>query len=196
MRRLLFLLGAAFFLSPPARAADCAGVGFADMLWVRFAKAPGAVAFTGGKSRIAVARGELLALGVISDAQVCAEALKSGRSGWLPNDSLEKIVRINDTGSFVGDWRRGAAALRIDWRDDGRLIVEATGAGSVAGDMDMRDGVGLFYGEGVDPENMEAPGCRVRMARGGELLLVRDNGQCGGGLAGTYASVRSAARAK
>ena len=45
--------------------------------------------------------------------------------------------------------------------------------------MDMRDGLGLYFASGVDPEKLDTPGCRVRMARLGEDLLVRDNGQCG-----------------
>ncbi|MBB4198372.1 hypothetical protein CCR94_22540 [Rhodoblastus sphagnicola] len=187
MRRLLFPLGVALSLATPARAAGCAGVTFADMAFVRFGKAASAVAFVGGKSRSTVARGELLALGALADAQVCAETLKGGRAGWLPNDSLDKIARVNDTGSFVGGWRRGAASLGINWRDDGRLTIEARGAGSFSGDMDMRDGIGLFFGEGVDPEDPATPGCRVRMARGGDVLLVRDNGQCGGDFNGIYA---------
>ena len=189
MRRLLLLLGAALFLTSPACAADCAGVTFDDMLFVRFGKTSGAapVAFAGGKSRASVGRGELVALGASSGAQVCGEKLKGQGAGWLPADALEKIARINDTGAFVGAWRRGAAEIRVNWLDDGRLTVEGRGAGAFSGEMDMRDGIGLFFGEGADPENPETPGCRVRMARGGEALLVRDNGQCGGAFGGIYA---------
>jgi hypothetical protein len=186
MRRLVHLLGAALLLSAPARAADCTGVTFADMPWLRFGKPTGAsLAFSGGKQQ--VPRGEFLALGPSSGAQVCAERVKGQGAGWLPADALDIVARVNDTGSFVGAWRRGAAQIRIHWLDDGRLSVEASGAGSFAGDMDMRDGIGLFFGEGVDPDAPDAQGCRVRMARGGEVLVVRDNGQCGGGFGGTYA---------
>ena len=88
---------------------------------------------------------------------------------------------------FVGSWRRGAAAIRISWLEDGRLTIQGSGAGAFSGDMDMRDGIGLYFAEGVDPDMPEAPGCRLRMARGGETLMVRDNGQCGGGFGGIYA---------
>jgi len=185
MRRLIFSFGAAMSLTAPALAADCAGVTFADIPWLRFGKPSSSLHFANGKH--AVARGEFVALGASSGAQVCAEKVRGQGAGWLPAASVEIVARINDTGSFVGAWRHGATSIRIAWQDDGRLTV----AGAFSGDMDMRDGVGLFYGEGVDPEIPDAPGCRVRMARGGDVLLVRDNGQCNGAFNGAYARDKS-----
>jgi hypothetical protein len=170
---------------PQERPTTCRGVAFADMLWVRFGKPSAPVAFVG--SRAALGRADLVALGAHSGAQVCAEKLKGSGVGWLPSDALEKIARINDLGSFVGTWRRGAAEIRITWLDDGRLTVDGRGAGAFSGEMDMRDGIGLYDGEGA-----ETRGCRVRMARGGDILLVRDNGQCGGGFGGIYARAAEA----
>jgi hypothetical protein len=196
MRRLTLLTGAALLLASPVFAADCAGVGFADMPYVRFAKPSGAapVAFAGGKHGATLGRQDVVALGAVSGAQVCAEKLKGHGSGWLPADALEIVPRINDTGAFAGEWRRGAATIRIDWHEDGRLTVEGRGAQAFSGDMDMRDGIGLYAAQGADPEKPEAPGCQLRMARGGEDMLVRDNGQCGGGFSGVYTRVKAAAR--
>ena len=90
MRRLIFSLGAALILTAPALAADCAGVTFADMTSLRFGKPSGAsVVFTGGKH--AVARGEFVALGASSGAQVCAEKMKGQGTGWLQADLLEVV---------------------------------------------------------------------------------------------------------
>jgi hypothetical protein len=193
MRRLIYSFCAALFLTAPALAADCTGVTFADMPWLRFGKPTGA-SVSGGK--LTAARGELLALGASSGAQVCAEKVKGSGAGWLAADTLEIVPRINDTGSFVGSWRHGATVIRITWQDDGRLTVQGAGAGAFSGDMDMRDGVGLYFGDGVDPDTPDAPGCRLRMARGGETLVVRGNGQCGGALNGTYAREKDKAVAR
>lgn len=193
MRRLIISFGAAFISMAPALAADCAGVPFADMPWLRFGKPTGASA-SGGK--LSVGRGELVALGASSGAQVCAEKVRGQGAGWLPANALDIVPRINDTGSFVGSWRRGGAVIRITWQEDGRLTVQGSGAGTFSGDMDMRDGIGLYFGDGVDPDTPEAPGCRLRMARGGEILLVRDNGQCGGAFNGAYAREKDKAAAR
>jgi len=195
MRRLFISLGAALLFSAPVQAADCAGVTFADMAWLRFGKPSGA-SLSFGAGKVSVAHGEILALGASADSKVCAEKIKGSGAGWLPADKIEVVQRINDTGSFVGAWRRGAAHIRIKWQEDGQLVVEGSGAGSFSGDMDMRDGLGLFFAEGVDPEAPDTPGCRLRMARGGEVLVVRDNGQCGGSFGGTYAREKERAAAR
>ena len=193
MRRLFLLTGAALLAASPAFAADCAGVGFADMPDVRFGKPSTAqVAFIGGKGSLG--RHDLVALGAVAGTQVCAEKLKGHGAGWVEASALEIVPRINDTGAFAGDWRRGATTIRVNWLEDGRLTVEAHGGGTLAGDMDMRDGLGLYFASGVDPEKLDTPGCRVRMARLGEDLLVRDNGQCGAAFGGTYAREKAAAR--
>ena len=193
--------------SAPAHATerDCAGPDFDSVLTQRFGKIAGAapVGFiaNGAKNpacpgaepvcrdKARAARGDLLALGPTFGVYVCAEKVKGQGAGvgWLPAASIDNVQRINDTGSFVGAWRRDTVEIRIVWQPDGHLTGEGlANPGAFAGDMDMRDGIAQFYGEGADPENPEALGCRIRMARAAEVMVVRDNGQCSGDFGGTY----------
>jgi hypothetical protein len=212
--RRAFLLGAALAMAAPAHAGerDCAGLAFDDMRLIRFGKVAAPVNFVANgakdpacpsaearcRDKAQVARGDLLALGVTLGEHVCAEKVKGvAHAGWLPAQNLDKSPRVNDAGAFVGAWRRGAAEIRIAWLEDGRLTVEGrAGNGAFSGDMDLRDGVAIFDGEGVDSENRASPGCRVRMARGGDVLVARDNGQCGGGFGGTFIRTNAPPSAK
>ena len=88
------------------------------------------------------------------------------------------------TSDWIGSWHHPGGAIEIKPGDGGKLRVEGgMTLPTPAGDFQNGD-----FKAQVAPQNALAftdegaygDGCHVRMYRIGELLLVEDNGGCGG----------------
>lgn len=113
--------------------------------------------------------------------------------GWLPSAALTQVAPAAATGTsdWLGTWDQPHATIEIKPGGlGGRLIVEGIAVFPTAHDfhngaidaqvMPEKDSI-AFLDDGWMPfETKCESGCRVRMRRVGSLLLVEDNGDCGG----------------
>jgi hypothetical protein len=113
--------------------------------------------------------------------------------GWLPSAALTPVAptAARSPSDWLGKWDQRYAGIEI--KSDGlggRLQIEGIAAYPTARDyhtgainaqvMPGKDSIS-FLDDGWMPfETQCDSGCRVRMHRIGELLLVEDNGDCGG----------------
>jgi hypothetical protein len=154
--------------------------------------------------------GDLFILGARLGGFACADYArgKAARAGWLPFESIETVAPLSDPSAFAGVWKRPVAEIAIAWKD-GKLTADAlatfgandpdrrghgaVNTGEFEGVLSLNGGQAEFNDETVDPKDPHSFGCRVRLARAGDLLFVRDNQQCGGfnvSFDGTYSRKR------
>ncbi len=142
-----------------------------------------------------VVAGDLLVLGAKQGDYVCADydGGKGDRGGWLPAAAIEPAPVETDAAAWVGKWKRVEAEIRIAWQGDGlnaegdatfgaldpaRVRRGGVNVGDFSGSLTFKDGHGSITDKDADPKDSFA--CRLRLARSGPFLFVRDNMQCGG----------------
>lgn len=140
--------------------------------------------------------GDLVVLGVKRGDFICVDYDngKGDRGGWLPALAIEPAPLVADPAGWAGKWSRVEAEIRIDETDGGlqaqgsatfgaldpaRVKRGAVNSGEFSGALALKDGQAGFTDKEADPKNPDAS-CRLRFARAGDALFVRDNMQCGG----------------
>ncbi|WP_291688253.1 hypothetical protein [Bradyrhizobium sp.] len=113
-------------------------------------------------------------------------------TGWLPGTALTPVApmpspKISD---WLGTWSHPGGGVEITRGAGGKLHIEGvmlvpagktTNNGVIEAQATPQNDTIAFVNDGSVPfENMDEPGCRVRMQRIGPWLLVEDNGDCGG----------------
>src|SRR5580700_10679900 len=85
-------------------------------------------------------------------------------NGWFPLASLAAVapMRAPRTADWMGTWSHPGGEIRIEAGDSGKLAILA------------------FADDGSKPFGKDEDDCQVRMQRVDALLIVEDNGSCGG----------------
>lgn len=147
------------------------------------------------REKVYVVPGDLLVLGPTHGEFVCADydGGKGDRGGWLPSAAIEPAPMQSDAAAWLGKWKRIEAEIRIQKNggglkaegdatfgtlDPARLHRGGVNVGDFSGALAVTDGQAVIADESADPKDNF--GCKVWLARSGEFLYVRDNGQCGG----------------
>jgi hypothetical protein len=141
--------------------------------------------------------GDLVLAGKTRGAFTCvayqAQKKPSWTVGWLPSTALAPVapMRATTLSDWLGDWDQPHAGIEIKRGGiGGRLKIEGIAAykgarevhtGAIEAQvMPDKDSI-AFLDDGWMPFATSCDsGCKVRMHRIGELLLVEDNGNCGG----------------
>jgi hypothetical protein len=139
--------------------------------------------------------GDLVVLGAKFGDYVCAD-YDGGRGdlgGWLPAAAIEPAPAETDPAAWIGDWKRVEAKIKIRKGDEGltaegdatfgaldpsRVKRGAVNVGEFSAPLLIKDGNASLIDKDADPKDSFA--CRLRFARSGSFLFVRDNMQCGG----------------
>ena len=147
--------------------------------------------------------GDLVLVGRTHGEFTCASYLspKTGKSNkapgwirdWLPSAALAPVAAAAAPGpsDWIGSWEQRYAGIEIKPGGfGGRLQIEGIAAYPTARDFHTgaidaqvvpgRDSIALLNDGWLPFETQCDSGCRVRMHRVGPLLLVEDNGGCGG----------------
>ncbi|MDI9847624.1 hypothetical protein QM467_06055 [Rhodoblastus sp. 17X3] len=174
MRRLAFVLGAAFsliggasFAAPASEDRFCSGASFsdtpalnvgrikADAGKVNFRKngdAANACPSTGAdcQEKAYLVPGDLVVLGVTKGDFVCVdyETAKGSRGGWLPASAIEPAPAATDPTSWAGKWKRIEANISIETAGGGLKAEGSASFGSLDPDRVKRGAVnsGEFSG--------------------------------------------------
>jgi len=116
----------------------------------------------------------------------------SWTNGWLPATSLSPVVPVPAParGDWTGDWRHASGAITITNGANGSLTIHGEAYYQAAQDVhtgviDARakpaQGLLAFADDGsVAFDKANAESCLVRIQRVEALLVVEDNGSCGG----------------
>jgi hypothetical protein len=153
------------------------------------------------RSNAYLVTGDLVLVGQTRGAFTCvsyqtphpSRKLPGWTRGWLPSTALTPVPPTAAPGpsDWLGRWDQHYAGIEIKPGGlGGRLRIEGIAAYPTAHDFhtgaidaEVRPGADsiAFLNDGWMPfETQCDSGCRVRMHRIGELLLVEDNGDCGG----------------
>jgi hypothetical protein len=146
--------------------------------------------------------GDLLLVGKTRGAFSCSsyqsatDRTQSWTVGWLPSASLTPVqpARAAETADWIGRWMHAGGTITIskgrrgNLRIRGEHVYPATRnvhSGVIGATAQPAHGLVQFAGDGRAPfnaANSEAGSCLVRMQRIAELLVVEDNGHCGGSM--------------
>ncbi len=140
--------------------------------------------------------GDLVALGAKRGAFVCVDfdqgqgdRGQGDRAGWLPSQAIDPAPLATDPAQWLGDWKRVEADISIAQARDGlfargeatfgardpeKIKRGAVHTGAFVGPLTLKDGKATL----LDSSDVSA--CALRLARAGDFLFVRDNGNCGG----------------
>jgi hypothetical protein len=153
------------------------------------------------RSNAYLVTGDLVLVGQTHGAFTCVSYQTRQRSkklpgwtiGWLPSAALTPVAPTAAPGpsDWLGNWDQRYAGIEIKPGGlGGRLRIEGIAAYPTARDYhtgaidaEVKPGTDsiAFLNDGWMPfETQCDSGCRVRMHRIGPLLLVADNGDCGG----------------
>jgi hypothetical protein len=153
------------------------------------------------RSNAYLVTGDLVLVGQTRGAFTCVSYQTRSRSkklpgwtrGWLPSATLTPVApaAAPAPSDWLGNWDQRYAGIEIKPGGlGGRLRIEGIAAYPTARDYhtgaidaEVRPGTDsiAFLNDGWMPfETQCDSGCRVRMHRIGDLLLVEDNGDCGG----------------
>jgi len=128
--------------------------------------------------------------------QSAADRRQNWTVGWLPSASLTPVqpARALRTADWIGRWIHAGGAITISRGRRGSLRIRGehvypaaqnVHSGVIAADAKPARGLIQFADDGstsFDAASAEAGSCLVRMQRIAELLVVEDNGHCGGSL--------------
>ena len=145
--------------------------------------------------------GDLVLVGRTRGAFTCVSYLSTNRSkkvpgwtiNWLPSAALAPVAptAASDPSDWLGSWDQRYAGIEIKPGGlGGRLRIEGIAAyptardfhtGAIDAEVKPETDSISFLNDGWMPYETQCDsGCRVRMHRIGDLLLVEDNGGCGG----------------
>ncbi|MBO0716357.1 MAG: hypothetical protein J2P55_03340 [Rhizobiales bacterium] len=146
--------------------------------------------------------GDLFLVGKTRGAYSCvsyqsaADPTQRWTVGWLPSASLTPVqpTRAPQMGDWIGRWIHAGGAITISRGRRGSLQIRGQHAypaaqnvhsGVLRANAKPAQGVVQFADDGsasFDAASAEAGNCLVRMQRIAELLVVEDNGHCGGAM--------------
>ena len=143
--------------------------------------------------------GDLVLLGKSNGAYVCAVYEKASdrkvrwSNGWLPAASLAKIqpMQTPSRAEWLGTWTHASGDIDVSAGKNGVLTIHGEAFYQAAQNVHtgVIDAVAKpegallqFADDGAEPfdKAKDSAECLVRMQRVGELLVVEDNGGCGG----------------
>ncbi len=113
-------------------------------------------------------------------------------SGWLPSSALMPVAPMPSPklSDWIGTWVHPGGEITISRGDGGKLSIEGemivpTAHDSHTGELQAnatpeKDTIAFVDDGSIAFEKMEEGGCRVRIQRIGQWLLVEDNSDCGG----------------
>src|SRR6516162_2121209 len=128
--------------------------------------------------------------------QSAADRRQNWTVGWLPSASLTPVqpARALRTADWIGRWIHAGGAITISGGRRGSLRIRGehvypatqnVHSGVIGANAKPAHGLIQFADDGgtsFDAASAEAGSCLVRMQRIAELLVVEDNGHCGGSL--------------
>jgi hypothetical protein len=128
--------------------------------------------------------------------QSAADRTQRWTVGWLPSASLTPVqpARARDPGDWAGRWIHAGGTITISKGRRGSLRIRGehvypaaqnVHSGVIRAEAKPAHGLLQFADDGrvpFDAANSEAGACLVRMQRIAELLVVEDNGHCGGSM--------------
>jgi hypothetical protein len=146
--------------------------------------------------------GDLLLVGKTRGAYSCvsyqsaADRTQSWSVGWLPSASLTPVqpARALATRDWIGRWTHAGGAITISKGKRGALRIRGehvypaaqnVHSGVIRAEAKPAQGLLQFADDGsaaFNAASAEAGNCLVRMQRVAELLVVEDNGHCGGAM--------------
>jgi len=146
--------------------------------------------------------GDLVLIGKTRGAYSCvsyqsaADRIQHWTVGWLPSASLTPVqpARASEPGDWTGRWIHAGGAIAISNARRGSLRIRGehvypaaqnVHSGVIRAEAKPAHGLLQFADDGrkaFDAANSEAGNCLVRMQRIAELLVVEDNGHCGGAM--------------
>jgi hypothetical protein len=146
--------------------------------------------------------GDLLLVGKTRSAFSCvsyqsaADRTQRWTVGWLPSASLTPVqpARAPETADWIGRWIHAGGAITISRGRRGTLRIRGehvypaaqnVHSGVLGANVKPAQGLIKFADDGsasFDVASDEAGRCLVRMQRIAELLVVEDNGHCGGSM--------------
>jgi hypothetical protein len=146
--------------------------------------------------------GDLLLVGKTRAAYSCvsyqsaAERRQNWTVGWLPSASLTPVqpARASEPADWIGRWIHAGGTITIrkgrrgNLRIRGEQVYQAAQevhSGVIGAEAKPAHGLLQFADDGktaFDAANADAGSCLVRMQRIAELLVVEDNGHCGGSM--------------
>lgn len=152
------------------------------------------------RGRAYLVPGDLVLTGKVSGVYTCVafQALNDRKqiwtNGWIASARLAPVAPASATQSsdWTGTWRHTGGEITIKPAKGGKLSVAGEHTYPVAGNVRTGDfaadvapagGVLAFVDGGDKPFDKAAEDeCRVRMQRVGAILVVEDNGTCGGAM--------------
>ena len=146
--------------------------------------------------------GDLLLVGKTRGAYSCVsyqsavDRTQRWTVGWLPSASLTPVqpARADETADWTGHWIHAGGTITISKGRLGTLRIRGehvypasqnVHSGVIGAEAKPAHGRLQFADDGsvrFDAANSEAGSCLVRMQRIAELLVVEDNGHCGGSM--------------
>jgi hypothetical protein len=146
--------------------------------------------------------GDLVLIGKTRGAYSCvsyqsaADRSQSWTVGWLPSASLTPVqpARASEPADWTGRWIHAGGSIAISKGRRGRLRIRGehvypaaqnVHSGVIRAEAKPAHGLLQFADDGraaFNAANSEAGNCLVRMQRIAELLVVEDNGHCGGAM--------------
>ena len=126
--------------------------------------------------------------------QSAADRTQRWTVGWLPSASLTPVqpARAAQTADWIGRWVHAGGTITISKGRRGSLRIRGehiypaaqnVHSGVIGAEAKPAHGLLQFADDGsvrFDAANAEAGSCLARMQRIAELLVVEDNGRCGG----------------
>jgi hypothetical protein len=128
--------------------------------------------------------------------QSAADRSQSWTVGWQPSASLTPVqpARAGEPADWIGRWSHAGGTITIRKGRRGTLRIRGeqvypaaqnVHSGVIAAEAKPAHGLLQFADDGkvsFDAANSEAGSCLVRMQRIAALLVVEDNGHCGGSM--------------
>jgi hypothetical protein len=144
--------------------------------------------------------GDLVLTGVTLGSYTCV-AYQSPRdrkqdwtNGWMPSAALAPVAAMASPqlSDWIGTWTHAGGEIAIERGKNGKLTIEGeqtypaaqnVHTGVISAAAKPSDTMLAFADDGSLPFGKAGEGsCQVRMQRIGALLLVEDNGGCGGSM--------------
>jgi hypothetical protein len=113
-------------------------------------------------------------------------------NGWIRSESLAPVApsRVSRLADWTGTWTHAGGEITIEAGKNGKLTIEGeqvypaaqnVHTGALSAEVTPAGDMLAFADDGKVPfDQAKQAECQVRMQRLGNLLLVEDNGGCGG----------------